>query len=189
MIARLDHISIAVKDADDARHFFHNVLGAVCGANAKDKRMKFAWEMFSLGDLSRLEIIHATERGGLLDNFFKRRKRGGVHHITLQTANIKKTKQILKKNNIDYFGYNEYGDKWKELFIHPKDAFGVLIQIAEFRPNDWLHPSLVLPDERKWEVKANENGCTLSFSHPGGGKVSIELTPDEIQQLIGDLAQ
>ena len=51
--------------------------------------------------------------------------------------------QKLDDHNISYFGYNEYGDFWKEIFIHPKDAFGVLIQIAEFDPDDWLDKSAV----------------------------------------------
>ncbi|UCD89164.1 MAG: VOC family protein [Desulfobacterales bacterium] len=187
MINRIDHISIAVKDYDNARHFFQNVLGAIPGANAKDNNMRYAWQMFSFGDLSRLELIHATEQGGFLDSFFKKHKNGGLHHMTLQTPDIKKAKKILRENNIPYFGYNEYGDIWKEIFIHPNDAFGVLIQIAEFCPNDWLNPSLVLPKGKKWEVKKGKKGFTLGFAHPGGGKVHVKLTTAEVKQLINDL--
>jgi methylmalonyl-CoA/ethylmalonyl-CoA epimerase len=189
MINRIDHISIAVKDYDNARHFFQNVLGAIPGASAQDNNMRYAWQIFSFGDLSRLELIHPTAQGGLLNNFLKKHKNGGLHHISLQTPDIKKAKQILKKHKIAYFGYNEYGDIWKEIFIHPKDAFGVLIQIAEFHPDDWLNPSIVLPKGKKWEVKKEEKGCTLSFAHPGGGNVRVELTTAEVNQLINDLEQ
>ena len=187
MISRIDHVSIAIKNVDNARHFFQNILGAIPGSNAKNNSKRFAWQMFSLGDLSRLELIHPTGQGGFLDNFFKKHKNGGLHHITLQTPNIKKAKQILKENQIDYFGYNEYGDIWKELFIHPKDAFGVLVQIAEFCPDDWLDPSLAFPKEKKWEVIKGEKGCILTVVHPGGGKVSVELTAAEAKRLINDL--
>ena len=47
----------------------------------------------------------------------------------------------------------------------------------------------VLPKDKKWAVKKDENGCTLSVAHPGGGKVSIELTAAEVKQLINDLGQ
>ena len=189
MISRIDHISIAVKDYDNARHFFQNVLGAIPGASDQDNDMRYAWQIFSFGDLSRLELIQPTEQGSFLDNFFKKHKKGGLHHISLQTPDIKKAKQVLKKHNIAYFGYNEYGDIWKEIFIHPKDAFGVLIQIAEFHPDDWLDPSIVLPKGKKWEVKKEENGGALSFTHPGGGKVRVELTTAEVNQLVNDLEQ
>ena len=31
----------------------------------------------------------------------------------------------------------------KELFVHPKDAFGLLIQFAEFNPLDWIEPGYI----------------------------------------------
>lgn len=187
MISRIDHISIAVKDYEKALYFFRDILGAISGTSAEDHDGKYRWEIFSFGDLSRLELICPTHEGGFLNNFFKKRKLGGLHHITLQTPDISKAKKKLKDNNISYFGYNEYGDYWKEIFIHPKDAFGVLIQIAEFTPDDWLNTSVAFPKGQKWLVETTDKGCTLSFAHPGGGKVHIELTRAEVKQLINDL--
>ena len=115
------------------------------------------------------------------------KKDGGLHHLTLQTPDIERAKQILNNQNIPYFGYNEYGDFWKEIFIHPKDAFGVLIQIAQFNPDDWLDKAIIFPKGQKWSVGEKENGCTLSVIHPGGGKVNIELEPEDIKNLISEL--
>lgn len=186
MISRIDHISIAVKDYEKALHFFQNVLGAIPGSGAENPEKKFFWQIFSLGDLSRVELIRPTGEGGLLDRFLGR-KAGGVHHITLQTPDIQKARQILRENNIPCFGYNEYGDVWKEIFVHPKDAFGVLIQIAEFNANDWLDKSVVLSKKKKWVVEKTEKGGKLTFAHPGGGTVGIELSAAEIAGLVGDL--
>ena len=124
-----------------------------------------------------------------LEKFFKKRRYGGLHHITLQTPAINTAKQILKENNIPYFGYNEHGDVWKEIFVHPKDAFGVLIQIAEFNADDWLNKALVFPKNKKWAIRKKEDGCMLTFAHPGGGKVDLELTKTDIKKLISDLEQ
>lgn len=189
MISRIDHISIAVKDYEKARRFFQEILGAVPGAGADNHDEKIFWQIFSLGDLSRLELIYPTEQGGLLDKFLENKKDGGVHHLTLETPDIQKAKQILKNQNIPYFGYHEYGDAWKEIFIHPKDAFGVLIQIAQCNPDDWLAESVRFPKGQKWYVAKKENGCTLSLSHPGGGKVVLDLTPGEVKELIHELKQ
>jgi methylmalonyl-CoA/ethylmalonyl-CoA epimerase len=117
------------------------------------------------------------------------KKEGGVHHLTLQTPDIKKAKQILKNQNIPYFGYNEYGDAWKEIFIHPKDAFGVLLQIAQCNPDDWLDKSVRFSKGQKWAVAKKENGCTLSLSLPGGGKVALDLTTGKVKELIRELEQ
>jgi methylmalonyl-CoA/ethylmalonyl-CoA epimerase len=189
MISRIDHISIAVKDYEKALSFFRDILGAVSGTSAEDHDRKYRWEIFSFGDLSRLELLCPTGKGSFLDNFFKKRKRGGLHHITLQTPDINKAKKMLKDNSIPYFGYYEHGDFWKEIFIHPEDAFGVLIQIAEFTPDDWLDKSVIFPKGQKWSVKKSENGCTLTFAHPGGGKVDLKLTKTDIKKLISDLEQ
>jgi len=62
-----------------------------------------------------------------------------------------------------------------------------LIQIAQFNPDDWLDKSMVFPKGQKWSVEKKEKGCTLSFIHPGGGKVALELTPEEVKQLIREL--
>jgi hypothetical protein len=38
-------------------------------------------------------------------------------------------------------------------------------------------------------VEKKEKGCTLSFIHPGGGKVKLELTPEEMKKLMHELEQ
>jgi methylmalonyl-CoA/ethylmalonyl-CoA epimerase len=186
MISRIDHIAIAVKDYDKAYNFFSTLLGAVPGSNSTDENMKYLWQNLYLGDLSRLELLTSTGPGSFLDGFLSN-KDGGVHHITLQTPDIKKTSGFLDRNGIPYFGYHEYGSFWKELFIHPKHAFGVLIQIAEFNADDWIAPSVRMPQGKKFEIKPEQNGCTIIFPHPGGGRVAIPLNREEMMELHNEL--
>jgi len=189
MISRIDHVSIAVRDREKAEHFFRDILGAIAGAGADDPVSKFFWQIFSLGDLSRLEIISPTGEGSFLDGFLKDRE-GGVHHITLQTPDISEAMAHLEAQGIPFFGYNEYpGGVWKEIFIHPRHAFGVLIQIAEFVASDWLSGKVKFPPEIQWQVEKTETGATLTFAHPGGGKVSLDLNRGELKQLITSLEQ
>ena len=170
MILRIDHISIAVNDFDKAKHFFETIFGVISGAAEEDPQMKYFWNIFSMGDLSRLELMRTTGEGSFLDNFLASRKEGGVHHISLETDDIKIFRDHLEAHHIPYFGYKDDHKDWKELFIHPKDAFGVLIQVEEMRdPNDYL-PESVKPDPNKrWSVKKAEDGAVLSLAHPGGG--------------------
>ena len=187
MISRIDHVSIAVKDYENALRLFKDILGAIPGFGDNDQDLKFNWKIFSLGDLSRLEILTPSEEGSFLANFLSQ-KHGGVHHITLQTPDIAEAQKTLAKYGIPYFGYNEYEDHyWKEIFIHPQDAFGVLIQIAEFNPDDWLDDSVKLPGKTKWSVQKIEDGYAVSFSHPGGGTVKHKLTREELVKLVQDL--
>jgi len=186
MISRIDHIAIAVKDYNKAYNFFSTLLGAVPGSHSTDENMKYIWQNLYLGDLSRLELLSATGSGSFLDGFLSK-KDGGVHHITMQTPDLKKTAVFLDRNGIPYFGYREYGPYWKELFIHPKHAFGVLIQIAEFNADDWIAPSVRMTQGKKFEVKQVRKGCSITFPHPGGGRVSISLNREEMMELRGKL--
>jgi len=187
VILRIDHVSLAFKDYEKAAHFFVDILGAIPGQGASDDSMKYFWQIFSLGDLTRMELLRPTGEGSYLDNFLKNKKDGGVHHITLQTSDIQATIKVLEKNNIPYFGFADLGDIWKEIFIHPRDAFGVLIQIAEFEADDWLDESVKFPKGQKWAVHESDEGCTLNMANPGGGKTRVELTKDDIKRLIKDL--
>lgn len=183
MISRIDHVSIAVKDQEKAAHFFQDILGAVAGTCAADPVTRYFWQLFSLGDLSRLEIISSTGEGSFLDGFLKSRE-AGVHHITLQTPDIKKAMAHLEAHGVPFFGYNEYpGGVWTEIFIHPRHAFGVLIQIAQFESDDWLSDQVKFPAGTRWQVEKTQTGATLTFAHPGGGKVALELDHKALQQL------
>lgn len=186
MILRIDHVSLAVKDYEGAVEFLTKILGAVSQYNGTDNNLKYYWETFALGDLSRFEIIKPTGKGSFLENFLKE-KEGGIHHLVLQTPDIEMTREILEKNDIPYFGFQNYDDRWKELFIHPKDAFGVLLQIAEFKASDWLSPSYSMPEDKKWSVERNNRKYNLTFAHPGGGKLKLNLDKEEINKLIEDL--
>ena len=189
MILRIDHVSIAVRDYEKADRFFRTLLGGIPGAAAEDPVTKYFWQIYSLGDLSRLELIRPTGPGSFLDNFLAGRE-GGVHHITMQTPDIQQAKAFLEKNGIPYFGYNEYPmSYWKELFIHPRHAFGVLIQIAEFKPEEWLAATVNIGGSKRWEIKKNSDGIDLHLAHPGGGQARISLTPEEARKMIADLEE
>ena len=186
-ILRIDHVSIAVQDRPKAEHFFHSVFGAIPGAASIDPHMKYAWQVFSLGDLSRVEILSPTAKGSFLDGFLEKRE-GGVHHMTLQTSDMEETKRLLRQYNVPYFGDNEYQDVlWKEIFIHPRHAFGLLIQIAEFHPNDWLSDQVKLLGTRAWKVEQTAEGVQIELAHPGGGKMKLNLTREEARQLAQEL--
>ena len=110
-----------------------------------------------------------------------------MHHLTLQTPDIEMTKKYLEDHEIPYFRYRNYGDVWKELFIHPKHAFGILLQIAEFRADDWIDSSWKMPEGKKWAIQKDNKEFNLTLAHPGGGKVEIKLRKEEIEAFINDL--
>ena len=184
MLERIDHISLAVKDLEKAKKFFCDILGLVPCTWSAIEDMKYLGQVFSAGDLTRIEMITPTGPGSFLDRFLADRE--GVHHLCFQTLDIAKAKEYLDEKGVPTFGYSTEGD-WKELFIHPRDAFGVLIQIAEFRPEEFLVEPLRFPEGKKWEIASSRDTLTLTTAHPGGGKSRLELTKAEAKALAEEL--
>ena len=185
MIERIDHISLAVRDMEKAKEFFCGILGLVPAQWSVLEDLKYLGQVFSAGDLTRIEMITPTGKGSFLDKFLAERE--GVHHICFQTRDIAKAKEYLDQKGVPTFGYSDAYDEWKELFIHPRDAFGVLIQIAQFRPKEFLVEPLKFPEDVKWEVGESPGGLSLTTAHPGGGKSSLELTREEARRLGEEL--
>ena len=173
MISRIDHVSIAVRDYEKARAFFENVMGAVSGAAAEDSNLQYFWHIFTLGDMSRLELITPSGEDTFLKNFL-RDKEGGVHHITLETPDIHEARRHLEKENIPYFGFSEIPDLWSELYIHPKHAFGALIQIMQLGPEYHTVEPVKRAQGKRWKIEPNDSGCELSLHHPGGVELGRE---------------
>ncbi len=186
MISRIDHVSLAVKDFEKAKNFFMEILGAIPCRNAEDDNLRYYWEIFSVGDLSRMELIKATGEGSFLDNFLESRT-NGAHHITVETPDLNQFRKKLEEKGVPYFGYREASGNWKELFIHPRDAFGILIQVAELNSDDWLSDAVKFPPDQRWEIEKTGDGANLILAHPGGGKARFPFSREEIQNLINDL--
>lgn len=188
MIQRIDHVSIAVRDFVKANDFFTKLLGLIPGSNGKDETLKFFFQIYSAGDLSRFELIAPIGQDSFLDSFLKERE-GGVHHITFQVPDINVARNFLEKEKIPYFGFNDKYENWKELFIHPSVAFGILIQFSEFNPHEWINESEIICNNREWEINKKNNKAYLSISHPGGGKIEKEFTGSELDIFIEELTK
>ena len=188
MISRIDHVALAVQDYDKAFDFFTRVLGAVPGTGSRDDSLQYYWQNLALGDLSRLELLTPTGNKSFLNPFLKNRT-GGVHHITVQTPDIEQAREHLEEHNVPYFGFNDVFEIWKELFIHPRNAYGALIQVAEFEADDWLSESVKMPQDKTWEVEKSDDKIEVTFAHPGGGKAGITLNPEQVRALIRDLEE
>ncbi len=187
MLERIDHISLAVRDIDRAKKFFCDILGFIPCSWSVLEDMKYLGQVFYAGDLTRIEMITPTGKGSFLDRFLAERE--GVHHVCFQTLDIARTKAYLDEKKVPTFGYSTEYDDWKELFIHPRDAFGVLIQIAEFSPEEFLVEPLKFPRGMKWEVKREARGIALTTSHPSGAKARLELTREEAKALAQEILE
>jgi hypothetical protein len=145
-------------------HVLQGYPGRRAGASASDDRLKYFWQVHSLGDLSRFEIHRPTGQGSFPGRLPEGRE-GGVHHITLQTQDISRARRMLVGPRDRLFRHMEYGDLWKELLHTPEGRFGVLVQIAEFtRTTGWTP---------RWDAGDGQGRCRID----AGGSQARDQAP------------
>lgn len=128
----LDHIAIGLRRIADGAPF----LAAELGGRFKDggPSGNFTGAQWSFADGEKLELIEPLgEPGGFMDRFLAARG-PGVHHVTFKVPDIVAAAERVRGFGHDVVGYNDDSPFWKELFIHPKQALGIVIQLAEEHP-------------------------------------------------------
>ena len=195
MIRRIDHISIAVRDLDKARAFFLGVLGGRELYCAPIPEQKFRWTTVELGTSCFIELIDPLEKEGFVYRFLENRGEG-PHHITIQVNDIEETRRVLRERSVPTFGYAEPFPGWKEMYIHPKNAFGTLIQFAEFNPLHWIQPGYIPPSYREFappqEIGAGKERLTVRRVEAeegtrleiGQGEKAIKIPMAQVKDLI-----
>ncbi|MHB8895349.1 MAG: VOC family protein [Candidatus Geothermincolia bacterium] len=137
-VLRVDHVGIAVRDKEEASRFLTEVLGArkVLDLPWVFRGQEFNWAYFDLGDSGRVELISSPDPGNFINRYIDRRGEG-MHHITIQVESLDDAIETLAAAGIEALDVNKSDPTWKEAFIAPRDAFGVLIQLAEFDEEYW----------------------------------------------------
>jgi methylmalonyl-CoA epimerase len=149
MIRRIDHVAIAVRDLERAKHFFIECLGGRELFCAPFADQGYRWTTLELGTSCFIELLDPLDADGFVNRFIEKRGEG-PHHITIQVDDLEAMHKMLEEKGIKTFGYSEALPGWKEFYIHPKEAFGTLIQFAEFNPLDWINSGYVPPSYQEF---------------------------------------
>lgn len=127
---RLDHVSIATRQIASMVPLIRDVLGARYLMGATEVGQGFRWAQFQFPGGGVLELMEPVGPDGFLQDFLKQRGEG-LHHITLRVRDI-----AARTRELEALGYRPVKAKfdnpvWKEVFLHPRETHGVLIQLAE----------------------------------------------------------
>ncbi len=128
--SHIEHIGIAVKNINEAKKYYEDVLGLECYAveEVEDQKVKTAF--FKVGQ-TKIELLEATDEASPVAKFIEKRGEG-IHHIAFA---VDDTNQALKDadekgiKTIDKTSRN--GAEGLEIgFLHPKFTFGVLTEFC-----------------------------------------------------------
>jgi len=131
MVKKIDHIGIAVKSIEKAKHLFENILNLKIIGEEIIEEQKVKVAFIPLGD-SELELLESTSPDGPIARFIEK-KGEGIQHIAFKVENLESILDVLKEKGIRLIDEKpRYGAGGAKIaFLHPKSTNGILIELCE----------------------------------------------------------
>ena len=128
---KLDHIGIAVKDLDQAKKFYGEILGFPISEPEElpDRQLKLI--MVDVGG-ANVELLVPTHPDSAIAKFLD--KRGpGIHHICYRVDDVNEKLEKLKAAGMQLIDQQARPGAHNTLvaFIHPSSVGGVLTEICQ----------------------------------------------------------
>jgi methylmalonyl-CoA/ethylmalonyl-CoA epimerase len=131
MRATLDHIGIAVANAEEALRFYRDALGLEIEPPEEVPSQHVRAHFIATGDAA-LELLEATDAESPIAKYLARRG-PGLHHITLRVDDIAAALASLKSRGVRLIDETPRPGAHGSLvaFIHPSSAHGVLVELKQ----------------------------------------------------------
>ncbi|MGH7392130.1 MAG: VOC family protein [Candidatus Rokuibacteriota bacterium] len=133
---RFDHIALALPRMADAMGFVVGTLGGAPAFGMDAGAYRFGQWKFA--NRARLELLEPLGSDGFLHRFLATRGRG-IHHVTFKVPSLAEACARAEARGHEIVGRNERNPYWKEAFLHPRQALGIVIQLAETAPFEGPH--------------------------------------------------
>jgi methylmalonyl-CoA/ethylmalonyl-CoA epimerase len=162
----LDHVAHAVPSWQTVWDRYVVELGAEWSSGGPGPG--FAPAQLRFGNGARIELLMpcAVEENDFLDRFITANG-PGPHHLTFKVPDLAAAIDRATRAGFDPIGIDFSDPEWMEAFIHPKQATGVVIQLAE-APSPWSSPP---PDDFPTGRRQR---------HDGGGAVN----PSSLRRVV-----
>ncbi|MFQ5513244.1 MAG: VOC family protein [Myxococcota bacterium] len=186
---RFDHIAVALRKVSDVPPFLVGGLGAEPAAGGPGPGYRGGQWTFP-GD-ARLETLEpAGEPGGFLHRFLERHG-AGIHHVTFKVPSLREGCRRAEAAGYEIVGYDDHSPSWKEAFLHPKQALGIVVQLAESddeAEDAWRPGWIELPPTPEPPAPARLVGLRMTAPDAARARRQWgEVLRGEIEELDGEL--
>ena len=131
-INKLDHISIAVKNLDEAQKIWEPILGKTEPDDTYvDESENIRVARYLLGEVG-FELMESTTPDGDVAKFIKKRGEG-VMVISLNVDNTREAMDELKAKDYPFVGGERPFRDCEFAFVHPKAVNGVLLELIDYK--------------------------------------------------------
>src|ERR1700722_6020829 len=145
MTTILDHLAVAAPDLSGGWELFAGLLGGTWAYGGDSPG--FWWGQLEYAAGPKIELL--TPTGGpdaaFLERFLDARG-AGPHHLNFLVSDIEDALARIKAAGIEPVGVNLASPDWKEAFLHPRAAHGIVIQVAQQAGSPSSAPPRELPE-------------------------------------------
>lgn len=128
--AVFDHVGIAAPRIRDLLVVYHDLLGGRLMQGGDNQRVGYRALQLTYPDGSKIELMEPLAGSTFFDSFFRRNPGGGMHHVTFKVRDMTTTVEALRRRGYSLTGLFLDDPYWQEVFLHPREANGVLVQLA-----------------------------------------------------------
>ena len=130
---RVDHIAIAVKNAENALENYKKILKIDKIETELVPSEKVKVVMMNLQD-TRIELLEPMDDDSPISKFLRERGEG-IHHIAITADEIETDVNRAKDSGMRFLGELRSGSYGRKItFIHPKSLNGVLVEFCQAPP-------------------------------------------------------
>jgi methylmalonyl-CoA/ethylmalonyl-CoA epimerase len=145
MATELDHLAIGTAALTDGWDLFGGVLGGRWAYG--DDSPGYWWGQLEFAAGPKIELLTPTDGpdAAFLERFLATRG-AGPHHFNFLVSDIEAALARLAAFGIEPIGVNLANPDWKEAFLHPRSAHGIVIQVAQQASSPQSAPPRELPE-------------------------------------------
>ena len=131
MIKKIEHIGIAVKNLEQQKKFYTEILGLTCSGIEEVEEQQVRVAMFPVGEV-RIELLEPTSDVSPIAKFLAK-KGEGIHHVAYLVSDLAGQLKVMEAQNVQLINREAKigAGGYKIAFLHPKSTFGVLTELCE----------------------------------------------------------
>jgi methylmalonyl-CoA/ethylmalonyl-CoA epimerase len=130
MTTILDHLAVGTADLSTGWDLFTGVLGGTWAYGGDSPG--FWWGQLNYAAGPKIELLTpaAHREVDFLERFLAARG-AGPHHFNFMVTDIEAALARIRGFGIEPVGVDLASPEWKEAFVHPRTAYGIVIQVAQ----------------------------------------------------------
>lgn len=133
MLEKIEHIGIAVKNAESSVALFNALFNREPLKTETVMSEQVSTIFYQMGE-SKIELLQATSDDSAIARFIEK-KGEGIHHIAFAVDNLEAEMERLRAAGFQFINETpkDGADNKRICFLHPKSGNGILIELCEER--------------------------------------------------------